>query len=195
MEKREIGQADYEQRKAVKIERLRSRAAKLEGEASGKISAARRVGGMIPMGQPILVGHHSERRHRRDLARIDAGYRAGFAALDKAKELARRAASAEQSASVSSDDPSAADKIREKIAKLEKDISIMKGANKVIRAAKGDEARAIASLQALKFSSGSAAALLKPDFAGRIGFPGYKLTNAGAEVRRLRKRLEVLAAA
>ena len=27
---------------------------------------------MIPMGQPIIVGHHSEGRHRRDLKRIDS---------------------------------------------------------------------------------------------------------------------------
>jgi hypothetical protein len=30
---------------------------------------------MIPMGQPILVGHHSERRHRRDLERHDRNIR------------------------------------------------------------------------------------------------------------------------
>jgi hypothetical protein len=34
--------------------------------------------------------------------------------------------------------------------------------------------------------------LLKPDFAGRIGFAPHALTNRGAEVRRLKKRLIAL---
>jgi hypothetical protein len=32
---------------------------------------------MIPFGQPILVGHHSEGRARRDQGRIESGMRAG----------------------------------------------------------------------------------------------------------------------
>ena len=33
---------------------------------------------MIPMGQPILVGHHSEGRHRRDLDRTERLCRRGM---------------------------------------------------------------------------------------------------------------------
>ena len=189
------GRADYAERKAVRIDRLRSRAAEVEGAAHSRINAARRIGAMIPMGQPILIGHHSERRHRKDLARIDSCYRAGFEALDKAKALVSRAASAERNNMISSDDPSAADRIREKIAKLENDVARMKAANKAIRAAKGDNSKARTSLQALGFSPVLAAQIIAPDFAGRIGFAPYQLTNDGAEIRRLRKRLVVLEAA
>jgi hypothetical protein len=43
---------------------------------------------VIPFGQPILVGHHSEKRHRRDLARIDSGMSKGFEEGRKADRLA-----------------------------------------------------------------------------------------------------------
>lgn len=43
---------------------------------------------MIPLGQPILVGHHSERRHRRDLDRADNLMRKGIEHADMAKKHA-----------------------------------------------------------------------------------------------------------
>jgi hypothetical protein len=45
----------------------------------------------IPAGQPILVGHHSERRHRRDLERAENLRRKGSAEADKAEYLEQRA--------------------------------------------------------------------------------------------------------
>ncbi|MCW2898662.1 MAG: hypothetical protein JWO67_927 [Streptosporangiaceae bacterium] len=39
----------------------------------------------IPPGQPILVGHHSEGRHRRDLARADAHRRRGRDEVDRSR--------------------------------------------------------------------------------------------------------------
>ncbi len=36
---------------------------------------------MIPPGQPILVGHHSERRTRRDAQRIENGMKTSSDAL------------------------------------------------------------------------------------------------------------------
>lgn len=45
----------------------------------------------IPLGQPILVGHHSEGRHRRDLERIHTAERKRFEAADRSDYWARRA--------------------------------------------------------------------------------------------------------
>jgi hypothetical protein len=45
------------------------------------------------MGQPILVGHHSEKRHRRDLACIDRAERTAYAELDESERLRGSAAS------------------------------------------------------------------------------------------------------
>lgn len=60
----------------------------------------------------------------------------------------------------------------------------MKAANVALR--KGDDA----ALEDLGFTAEQIAGLKKPDFAGRTGFPDYKLTNNNAEIRRLRERLK-----
>jgi hypothetical protein len=48
----------------------------------------------IPMGQPILVGHHSEGRHRRDLERAERHIRKAIEEGDKANYWQRRAEAA-----------------------------------------------------------------------------------------------------
>ena len=50
------------------------------------------------MGQPILVGHHSERRHRRDLDRIDSHMRKSIEEDKKADYFSNRAANLEHDA-------------------------------------------------------------------------------------------------
>lgn len=50
----------------------------------------------IPAGQPILVGHHSEGRHRRDLGRAEAHRLAARAESDRAGYHESRAAAAER---------------------------------------------------------------------------------------------------
>ena len=51
----------YEQKKAARVERMRRRAAWLRVEAARKAVQSHNIGRNIPFGQPILVGHHSER--------------------------------------------------------------------------------------------------------------------------------------
>jgi hypothetical protein len=48
----------------------------------------------IPFGQPILVGHHSERHARRDVERIDNGMRKAVSLFNTAEYWERRAAAA-----------------------------------------------------------------------------------------------------
>lgn len=85
---REEARAD---RVSDRVERLSERASRRFAEGQQRLHAARSIGDRIPFGQPILVGHHSERGHRRAIERIDANYRAGFAAYDYAEHLAGRA--------------------------------------------------------------------------------------------------------
>jgi len=60
----------------------------------------------------------------------------------------------------------------------------MKAANAALR--KGDDA----ALEDLGFTAEQIAELKKPDFAGRTGFPAYRLSNNNAEIARLRERLK-----
>lgn len=178
----------YEEKKAARIERMRERADRLRNESETRLNAARRIGDAIPFGQPILVGHHSERRHRADIARIDTNMRKGIDAAKEADALERRADHAESNRAVSSDDPDAPSKLAEKAAKLEAACEKMIAANKLVR-----RKAPISELAALLgVSEEKAATLYEPDFAGRVGFPPYQLTNARAEIRRVRERLTLL---
>ena len=67
-------------------------------EAERATALARRVADGIPFGQPILVGHHSERHARKDAERIQNGMRKAVQAFDTADYWKRRAVAAIQHA-------------------------------------------------------------------------------------------------
>jgi len=189
---REIRIAQYEEKQEAKRERLEAAAGKARREAASRSRAAQQVLDIIPMGQPILVGHHSERRHRRDLERVDNNIRKSIEAEKRAADLAGRAA-AIGTGGISSDDPAAVQKLRAELAPLVKRQEGMKAANAAIRkhAKAGPEAQ-IAALVALGHHPKAAARLLEKDFAGRIGFADYEITNNGANIRRIEKRIAEL---
>ena len=86
---------DFESERAAKAARFRQLAEKHENIATGRHFAARQRLEMIPLGQPILVGHHSEKRQRKDLTRIDEHFAKAKEHHDKAEYFRRRAADAE----------------------------------------------------------------------------------------------------
>lgn len=122
----------YQEKLERRRERLERRAAKARGESRAAFESARVIADGIPMGQPILVGHHSEGRHRRDIARIDRGMRKGIEAADRAAYYESAAASV-GTAGVSSDDPEAISKLREQVEALKQCRDIEKHANAEIR--------------------------------------------------------------
>ncbi|MFD0032486.1 DUF3560 domain-containing protein [Streptomyces sp. NPDC127172] len=87
-------EADREERAEDRAERFTEYAGNAAGRSDAAYAGVKRIGDGIPMGQPILVGHHSEGRARRDVARMDAGMRKSIAEQEKAKHYAGRAAAA-----------------------------------------------------------------------------------------------------
>ena len=83
---------DFESERAAKAARFRQLAEKHANIATGRHFAARGPFEMIPLGQPILVGHHSEKRHRRDLKRLDEHFANAKKHHDKAEYFGRRVA-------------------------------------------------------------------------------------------------------
>ena len=79
-----------EERGARFIERARR--TKAQGEAL--LGQSRSMADIIPMGQPIIIGHHSEKRDRNYRARIQGKYEKGFETLEKAKYYQQRAGAA-----------------------------------------------------------------------------------------------------
>lgn len=61
------------ERKEARIERFEGYSENAEARSSAAYNRAHEISSMIPMGQPVLIGHHSEKRHRRALKRIDSG--------------------------------------------------------------------------------------------------------------------------
>lgn len=194
----------YEAKQAARRERMTERAARPRTTAQQEFRKGdlREEYSGIPLGQPILVGHHSESRHRNAIKRADNAMRRSIKATRKAEELERRAA--HPSTAISSDDPDACQKLRAKIDKAQQAQVAMKAANKVIRAAvkrgvtDATECPAwdeylIQMREVFPGISGDTAAKhLQPDFAGRIGFPSFELTNNNANIRRMQQRLQQL---
>jgi hypothetical protein len=84
---------------------------------------------------------------------------------------------------ISNDDPEAADKLREKIAELEAASERMRLANICVRKNNLD------GLLKLDYTHEEAGQLMRPDFAGRRGYPSYALANNNSNCRRYKERL------
>jgi hypothetical protein len=124
-----IGRSDYQEHKDQKIDVMLDRAAKARKEADAQYKKAETIGSAIPFGQPILVGHHSEKRHRADVQKIETAQRKFVEANDKASYYAGKADAAAGNNSISGDDPEAVNRYKEKLAVLEADQECMKSIN------------------------------------------------------------------
>jgi hypothetical protein len=187
-----IGRRDYETRRAARVARLEAAADAKRSEAAQLRTKNDALLGVMN-GTPVLIGHHSEGRHRRDLARIERDMRKGAQASRDAQELARRAVAAEKNQAISADDPEALVKLRAKVAALETQHVREKALNAVIRKHRGKDAEDMAAaLVAVGVSAALASELVKPDFAGRVGIPDYVMSNRNAEIKRLKARIAQL---
>ena len=95
---------------------------------------------------------------------------------------------------IRSEDADAVPQLQTKIAAAEKLQASMKAANVIVRNRRLTDDEKVAQLVAdCGLRETAARELLKPDFAGRIGFPHYQLTNNSANIRRMEQRLKGLA--
>jgi len=178
---------DYEQRQEARRERLEARAEKLRKEASARSKAGWDALHAIPFGQPILVGHYSEKRDRNYRARACGNIDKSVELSNKADKLATRANSVGL-AGISSDDPTAIEQLEEKLAKLEAKQAMMAQANKLVR--KKD----VAGLVALGFTPALAErACTVPVWGNKFcAYEPFQLSNNNATIRTTRQRIEQL---
>lgn len=179
-----MNREEYEAKRQARYERLIAAAEKAEQESAATLDQARKMADIIPFGQPILVGHHSERRDRNYRERIHNKHRRGFELQEKAEYYRRRAEATQNNNAIFSDDPDAVEKIGGKLAQLEARQARMVLVNKLIR--KNDRA----ALEELGYTPAAIEELFKPDFCGRVGYPDYALQNNNANIRRLKKRAQ-----
>jgi hypothetical protein len=193
---------EYEMKQERRRERLENAAERAKRESDAAFRRSHDLVAGIPLGQPILVGHHSERRHRNAIDKSWNAMGRGVEAAKRAEELARRAESV-GSAGISSDDPDAVDKLREKLEGLKARQENMKAANKIVRAfykagVRDPDSgelwtRYVAKMTEAGLGDPESLASIKPDFCGRIGFPDYALQNNNANIRRVEGRIAELA--
>ena len=196
----------FEEQQELRRARLLKRAELAEKAANAAAATARGIAGHIPFGQPILVGHHSERRHRRDLERIENGHRRSFEKREEAEDLRRRA-NAVGTGGISSDDPKAQERLEEKLQTLKAKQERQKRVNAAWRRhgkPPPDNADGWGKVAADLGIEPSAAGELRLQYAQLLKlsgfreqppFPGYAVANLSAEVRRLELRIEELRSA
>lgn len=97
-QRRDFATAEAErcERAGERVERMAGYADNAAARSAAGAARADQILSVIPAGQPVLVGHHSEARHRRDLARADAGMRACVTEAAKAEHYQERAETAER---------------------------------------------------------------------------------------------------
>ena len=183
---------EYQEKQEARADRFQELAEKAEKQSEQAFKTAHQIGSFIPMGQPILVGHHSEGRHRRDLAKIDNNMRKSIELDEKAKYYAEKAENAANSYAIRSDDPEAIVELIEKYNGLVKNQELMKNANKVIKNQKLQEVEKVEQLQNLGLTEKQAIEIMAPRHFGGPGFPSFSLTNNNANIRSTQQRIEQL---
>ena len=153
---------DWEIKQQEKAERYRELAEKHKKESESRYEQYHNNIMAIPMGQPILVGHHSERGHRAHLKRCDNHMRKSIEHSEKAEYYENKAKGVENNNSISSDDPEAIKKLKEKLEKLENKRVAYKEHNKKARK------------------------------EGKDTLPSWALSNLSQNIRSVKQRIEYL---
>lgn len=196
----------YEQKIEAKRERFEALAASNRDKSNAAYARSdmREGASGIPLGQPILVGHHSEGRHRAAIKRADNAMRNSID-LDKKADYYERRAAGVGTGGISSDDPEAIAKLQAKLEELQQLQDFMKRANKIIRPAfkkgiTGPDSEGwsayVAELRQIphgdKYTDERAAAALVPSWGSHVGFETFQLTNNNAKIKSTKERIAAL---
>lgn len=176
----------YRERRENRADRLREWADKRETRGTASYEQGREALGRIPFGQPILVGHHSEKSDRSYRNRATGKMERGFADLDKAKSMRSRADGIESqlAGAIYSDDDDAVEQLEERIAGLEAKREKIKAHNKAMRK-KGACDHAADCDCRTHYPRNCTKCPNHP-------FPAYHLSNLSGNIKRNRDRLAQL---
>ncbi len=179
----------YEQKQEARRERILARADRLraQGEARHKSGWDRLKA--IPFGQPILIGHHSEKGDRSYRRKACSAIEKGYDMIKAAGEAEARAA-AIGTGGVSSDDPDGIEKLTEQLNERKAKQEKMASANKLVRK-KDREGLAAMGYPASLVEKWITVPIWGTKFCG---YDTYELSNNSANIRRIEDRIKTLAA-
>ncbi len=174
---------DYEERKQARIDRLHEKAEKARAESQSLFKQSTDMASAIPFGQPV---HGPADRKYRD--KIGRKMDQSIAASDKADYYERRAEAAENNTAISSDDPEALAKLKEKLEDLQISQTRMKQINAYYK--KNGTCRGFHGL------SDELADKLVEDIQyhpwDKRPFGSYALANNNQNINAVKKRIEQL---
>ena len=181
--------SDYEERKQARIDRYRERAEQARQESRELSQESISMLERIPPGQPILVGHHSERGHRKLLERSDRKMEQSIAASEKAAYYEHKAEAAERNTAIFSDDPEALTKLNKKLESLQVAQTRMKQINAYYRKhGTCQGSHGLSDEQAEKLDD-----RVRNGYSWeKAPYPAYALSNNNQEIRRLKERIKQL---
>jgi len=165
---------EYEAKRNARYQRFLAAADKRAQESNSLLASANAQLSMIPLGQPILVGHHSEGRHRKAIARIDNKYRRGFELHKQAERLRVSAQAAQNGGVIYSEDPDAVEKLKAEIADAELRLARMKATNTFLKTKNKEVLEGVG---------------LIPESIGGA-FQPFTISNLSANIRRMKLRIE-----
>lgn len=174
-----------------KLEKRQQWAESRREDAARRFAASDAIVEHIPMGQPILIGHHSERGHRAALERSHNHMHKGCESMSMAAHHESKADGIERQLerSIFSDDDDAIEAIEAKLASLEAKRDRMKKIN----AAHTKFVKNPASLDKADLTDEEKEAIrnYKPAYSWEPHpFPPYSFQNLGGNIRRYKQRIE-----
>ena len=173
------------ERQEARAERYRQYAENAEKRSAAAFNASSAAVENIPLGQPILVGHHSEKAHRRAIERSNGAMMKCVQESEKAAYYRQKAEAVENNDNIYIGDDDAVERLKKKIAELSAIQEQMKGANKIVRAKSMSDVDKIDALVHLGISRPKANKMV----GSQIIFPGYMLTNNNAKINTAKKQL------
>ena len=184
------------QRLEAKVARREEWADKADARRDAAHAGVERIASAIPFGQPILVGHHSERHARRDQERIRSGMDRALAESKLADHHRSKASGleAQLDRSVFSDDENAVAALEARITEREAECARRKAVNAAWRKlGDGSKLEKLAQLAASNVVTPAEALEISRFFAlchwEENPYPAYANTNARSAIRRDRERI------
>lgn len=168
-----------------KVERRREWAEKAASRSDARFKTADTMASVIPLGQPLLPGHHSYKRDLSYRNRIQGNLSKGIADAKLADHHQAKASglAAQLDESIFSDDTAAIGALEARIEEREAEIAAMKAINKAWKKGGAVEVAKVCGVDAAEAAAKRVASfhwLDKP----------YDTTNERASVRRDRERIE-----
>lgn len=177
------------EKQQLRIERFRSLSVKADQQSDQAFSRASKMADAIPFGQPILIGHHSEKGDRSYRAKIAGSMDKGVELMHKAEYYKEKAEASANNTAIFLEDEDSIELLTAKVEKLAKLQEQMKAINKILASKKTNQLQKIELMQELGISESTALKVFEPDYLGRIGFESYSLTNNNAKLKTAKERL------